>query len=821
MAVIKSQCPSCRKILKLKTRAALGKRVPCPGCQKPFTVEVYQAPVVVEDFLEPEDEGETFDYQDYEGSAGSGGQEYDDYGDDYGDDYDDEYGDDDYGDDYDAAPRRSASRSGSSSRKSSRGGSGKKKKSSGKKGRKKKSGLPAWFPLAMIALAALLAVGGVAGLLFTFLPGGSSNPIDLTWVQDDAEMIMQIKPQELVNARVLDPLRDNPLITNLLNSALTAADQLPFELSEISMVTIAVSNVQGSSGSDPLAGIQQGFSNQNTSPLIVVRLSRDIQESDLENQAGVERQDQNGTAYFTLGTNAAFLADGRTLITGSRDMVTAAIDRGPVAPRLERIDFIDPDHQLLVVMAPENPEQSDNSSGDAIKDSLDKNARGMYLGLSLDSDINLEVGVDCYSSTQSSEIKSDIEAALQEASPKIDEGAAGVPAPMQKLVSIATQSFKSISVSTSGSTATITGSIPGEIGPALAELANNPLAAMALGGLSGGGLGNFSALGGFGGATPPPGRSQNPGPGSSPGTGSSSGPGSSPGFGQLPQTASPGQGGTPNPLTGALDAARKSQSKNNLKQLMLGAHNYHAVHGKFPQSAITGPDGKTTHSWRVALLPFIGQKKLYDQYQLNEPWDSPANQAVLNQMPAVFRHPNDLAGSTNAAYFGLVGPDTAMGDTSRQARLRDITDGTANTIFLVEARRKIPWTKPEDIAYTAQAAIPQFGGYHNGGFHAALADGSVRFLADSLDQNTLRNAINARDGNPVNLNVGIPKAAGLKTAWLHTQPVPFEQHSRWGLESAFRDGKSAVPGRARAGNPTNRISLPATGRFVEPGRSPG
>ena len=97
---------------------------------------------------------------------------------------------------------------------------------------------------------------------------------------------------------------------------------------------------------------------------------------------------------------------------------------------------------------------------------------------------------------------------------------------------------------------------------------------------------------------------------------------------------------------------------------------------------------------------------------------------------------------------------------------RNGTDGTANTIFLVEARRKIPWTKPEDIAYTTQAPIPQFGGYHNGGFHASLADGSVRFLADSLDQNTLRNAINARDGNAVNLNVGIQKAAGLSTGFV-------------------------------------------------------
>ena len=87
MAAIRSQCPSCRKILKLRTKAALGKRVPCPQCSKPFVVEEYEAPEVVDDFLEDR-EGETFDYADYEDSQGGG---YDDYGDDeLEDDADDE-----------------------------------------------------------------------------------------------------------------------------------------------------------------------------------------------------------------------------------------------------------------------------------------------------------------------------------------------------------------------------------------------------------------------------------------------------------------------------------------------------------------------------------------------------------------------------------------------------------------------------------------------------------------------------------------------------------------------------------------------------------
>ena len=97
MAAIKSQCPNCRKILKLKTKAALGKRVPCPQCSEPFIVEEYEQPELVDNFLDDEDEGKTFDYAGYEEVSGSGDgyNDYDDYGD---DDYDDYGGDDD--DDY-------------------------------------------------------------------------------------------------------------------------------------------------------------------------------------------------------------------------------------------------------------------------------------------------------------------------------------------------------------------------------------------------------------------------------------------------------------------------------------------------------------------------------------------------------------------------------------------------------------------------------------------------------------------------------------------------------------------------------------------------
>ena len=101
-------------------------------------------------------------------------------------------------------------------------------------------------------------------------------------------------------------------------------------------------------------------------------------------------------------------------------------------------------------------------------------------------------------------------------------------------------------------------------------------------------------------------------------------------------------------------------------------------------------------SWRVALLPFLGQKGLYEQYKPNEPWDSEANTKVLKQMPDVFRHPSSPADSTETGYLGVAGKHGAFG-IDLPKTLGRITDGTSDTIFLIETKSGIPWTKPEDL----------------------------------------------------------------------------------------------------------------------------
>ncbi|OYV87418.1 MAG: hypothetical protein B7Z73_10140 [Planctomycetia bacterium 21-64-5] len=176
------------------------------------------------------------------------------------------------------------------------------------------------------------------------------------------------------------------------------------------------------------------------------------------------------------------------------------------------------------------------------------------------------------------------------------------------------------------------------------------------------------------------------------------------------------------------------------------------MYGHLPPPVVMGPDGKTPHSWRVAILPLVERQDLYSGYRMDEPWDSPNNRIVLAQMPPLFRDPAADPTSQETTYFALVGPTTALGDKEgKGTKFQEITDGASNTICIVEAKRAVPWTKPEDIDYDPDQALPKFGGWHAGGFFAGFCDGSVRFLPDTIDQQMLRNAITKSGGERVSL----------------------------------------------------------------------
>ncbi len=196
----------------------------------------------------------------------------------------------------------------------------------------------------------------------------------------------------------------------------------------------------------------------------------------------------------------------------------------------------------------------------------------------------------------------------------------------------------------------------------------------------------------------------------------------------------------------AREAAQQTQSMNNLKQLALAMHNYADAFGNFPPAVFYHENG-TPRSWRVELLPYLEEHALYQAYRQNEPWDSEHNKAILAKMPSVFRSPGDDP-TKNSSYFVLTGEGTIF-DKKEGTKLQDITDGTSNTILIVEAVRDVPWTKPEDIPFTVQGELPTLGGVREGGFGYAMADGSVHIFPQKQNVSVLRALIQKNDGQVI------------------------------------------------------------------------
>jgi hypothetical protein len=195
---------------------------------------------------------------------------------------------------------------------------------------------------------------------------------------------------------------------------------------------------------------------------------------------------------------------------------------------------------------------------------------------------------------------------------------------------------------------------------------------------------------------------------------------------------------------------------NNLKQLALAMHNYHVVHKHFPPAVVMDPDGKTPHSWRVELLPFLDQRHLYEEYRMNEPWDSPHNKLILRQMPDLFRSPFDSPASKASGYYVIAGPRTVF-DGKEGIKVSDIVDGASNTLLIVEAKRDIPWTRPDDIPFDPEKPLPELGGFVKGQFAAAMADGSARVFGGQKTQRRLRWLIMRNDRQTVDDNTFISK----------------------------------------------------------------
>ena len=207
-----------------------------------------------------------------------------------------------------------------------------------------------------------------------------------------------------------------------------------------------------------------------------------------------------------------------------------------------------------------------------------------------------------------------------------------------------------------------------------------------------------------------------------------------------------------NAVLAAREAARDITCRCHLSQIALALHNYHQIYKCFPPAYVADAEGRPMHSWRVLLLPFFDSYDIYKKYRFDEPWDSPNNLTIAKEAGRSFRCPSQPDVDypiTN--YVMIVGPHT-ISDGPHSRKLEEITDGTSNTIMVVEvADSGIRWNEPRDLRFDEidfrinGEKRPGIGSHHPGKVNVAMCDGSKISLADSTPPEVVK-ALTTIDG---------------------------------------------------------------------------
>ncbi len=195
-----------------------------------------------------------------------------------------------------------------------------------------------------------------------------------------------------------------------------------------------------------------------------------------------------------------------------------------------------------------------------------------------------------------------------------------------------------------------------------------------------------------------------------------------------------------------LETERRAICVERIHRIVLAMLLYECDRGVLSPAYTADADGNPLHSWRVLLLPYLGQQKLYDKIHLDEPWDSQHNRQFHDEAVAFYQCPSAELDPGRTTYSVVVGPDAAF-EGAEGKKLSSFGPKSAKMILVVERKRNVCWMDPEsDITQdhaeeginVSDGSPGGIGSHHPGGANFGLRSGAARFISETIDGEQFR-----------------------------------------------------------------------------------